>query len=101
LQPYVNFSFGPAVPHLELNTNRNREIKGQAYSFQSSMKNWGGGLGAGVRYKISRRFGLYLEYKLTYSHLHGMRFDDMDNTNVNMDFWTHHLQWGLSVMFNV
>jgi hypothetical protein len=100
LQPYVNFSFGPAVPHPELNTNRNGEIKEQAYSFQPSLKNWGGGLGAGVRYKISRRLGLYMEYKLTYSHLNGMHFDDMDDTNVNMDFWTNHLQWGLSVMSN-
>lgn len=100
LQPFVNVSFGPTVPHLELTTNQNGVITKQAYSYQASFKNWGGGLGAGVRYKISRRFGLYMEYKLTYSHLHGMHFDDMDDTNVNMDFWTNHLQWGLSVMFN-
>jgi hypothetical protein len=46
-----------------------------------------------------RHFGFYLEYKLTYSHLGGMRFDDMENTRVGMRFFTHHLQWGISVMF--
>jgi hypothetical protein len=29
-----------------------------------------------------------------------MQFDDIDDTNVTMSFWTNHLQWGLSVMFN-
>ncbi len=100
LQPYVNASFGPAVPHLELKTNDNGVVTQRAYSYNTSFKNWGGGVGAGVRYKISRLFGLYMEYKLTYSHLRSMRFDDIDDTNVTMSFWTNHLQWGLSVMFN-
>jgi len=100
LQPYANFSFGPTFPHLELYTvdRENGEVQKRAYSFQSSFRNWGMGMGVGVRYKPWRHFGFYLEYKLTYSYLHGMHFDDVENTNVSIDFFTHQLQWGISIM---
>jgi hypothetical protein len=97
-QPYVALSFGPTVPHLELNTKENSVPQKRAYSFQASWRNWGAALGTGIRYKPWRHFGFYLEYKLTYSYLHGMHFDEPENTHVGMDFFTHHLQWGISLM---
>ncbi len=97
-QPFVNLSVGPTFPHLELNTVENGKSEQKAFSYQGSKKNWGFGLGGGIRYKPWRHFGFYLEYKLTYSHLHGMRFDNVPNSNMNMDFWVHQLQWGLSIM---
>jgi len=99
LQPYVALSFGPTVPHLELNTKENGMPQKRAYSFQAGWRNWGAAFGTGIRYKSWRHFGFYLEYKLTYSSLHGMHFDEPENTNVSMDFFTHHLQWGISLMF--
>ncbi|UCH92822.1 MAG: outer membrane beta-barrel protein [Candidatus Aminicenantes bacterium] len=99
LQPYADFSIGPTVPHLELDTIENGVTQKRAYSFQTSSRNWGLGMGVGVRYKPWRHLGFYLEYKLSYSHLQSMHFDDLENTNVNMDFFTHHLQWGISIMF--
>jgi opacity protein-like surface antigen len=99
LQPYVALSFGPTVPHLELNTKENGVSQKRAYSFQASWRNWGAAFGTGVRYKPWRHFGFYLEYKLTYSYLHGMHFDELENTNVSMDFFTHQFQWGISLMF--
>ncbi|NIM16791.1 MAG: outer membrane beta-barrel protein [Candidatus Aminicenantes bacterium] len=99
LQPYVGLSFGPTISHLELNTKENGVPRKRAYSFQFSLRNWGLGLGTGVRYKPWRHFGFYLEYKLTYSSLHSLHFDELDNTNVSLDFFTHHLQWGMSLMF--
>ena len=98
-QPYLSLSLGPAVPHLELDTKENGVPKKRAYSFQGSWRNWGLGLGTGIRYKPWRHFGFYMEYKLTYSYLHGMHFDEPADTNVRMDFFTHHLQWGISLMF--
>ena len=98
-QPYVSLSVGPTVPHLELNTKENNVPQKRAYSFQASWRNWGMGLGTGIRFKPWRHLGFYMEYKLTYSYLHGMHFDEADNTNVSMDFFTHHLQWGISLMF--
>jgi hypothetical protein len=98
-QPFINASIGPTFPHLELDTKEKGEKVKRAFSYQGSSRNWGLGLGTGVRYKPWRHLGFYLEYKLTYSHLHGMRFDDMDDTSVRLNFWVHQLQWGLSVMF--
>jgi opacity protein-like surface antigen len=98
-QPYVSLSFGPAVPHLELDTKESGVPVKRAYSFQASWRNWGMGLGTGVRFKPWRHFGFYMEYKFTYSSLHGMHFDDAADTKVSTEFLTHHLQWGVSVMF--
>ena len=97
LQPFLTVTAGPTIPHLELKlTGSSREW--DAYSYQSSWRNFGAGLGIGLRAKLWRHFGFYLEYKFTYSHLHGMHFDEIDGA-VSMDFFTHHLQWGISYMF--
>ncbi len=98
-QPYVNFSFGPTIPHLELNTIEEDGVKKRAYSYQAALNNFSFGLGTGIRYKPWNNFGIYLEYKVSYSYLKGMHFDDITGTRVNMDFLTHHLQWGISFMF--
>ncbi|MCP5048649.1 MAG: porin family protein [bacterium] len=98
-QPYTALSIGPTFPHIELDVIEDGIKEKGAFSYQGSKRNWGFGLGAGVRYKPWRRFGFYLEYKLTYSNLKGMRFDDMEDTNVSMAFSTHQIQWGLSLMF--
>ena len=97
LQPFVTFAIGPTVPHLEVKMKESGS-DWDAYSYQASLKNFGGGLGVGLRYKPWRHFGFYLEYKLTYSHLHGMHFDQTES-EVVMDFFTHHIQWGISYMF--
>lgn len=99
-QPFVSLSAGPTVPHLEVDlVEDDGSVNRKAYSYQASWRNWGLGFGTGVRFKPWRKLGFYLEYKLTYSHLHGMHFDDMPGSNVKMDFFAHHLQWGLSFMF--
>jgi hypothetical protein len=97
LQPFVSVSFGPTIPHLEFKFTENQS-EWDAYSFQAGFRNYGFGFGTGLRFKPWRHFGFYLEYKLTYSHLHGMHLDNQDSEIV-MDFFTHHLQWGISVMF--
>lgn len=97
-QPYISISGGPAIPHLELNTKEDGIIQKRAYSYQSSWRNWGLGLGTGIRFKPWRHLGFFMEYKFTYSHLYGMHFDDLSDTNVSLEFFTHHLQWGLSLM---
>jgi hypothetical protein len=97
LQPYLTAAFGPTVPHLELKIpGSDREW--EAYSYQAGWKNFGGGLGIGIRYKPWRHFGFFLEYKLTYSHLHGMHLDEAEG-DLSMHFFTHHLQWGISYIF--
>jgi len=98
-QPYVNVSFGPAIPHLEIDTVEDGGNRRRAYSYQSALANWGFGLGTGIRYKPWRKLGFYLEYKLTYSYLKGMHFDEVTGTRVSVDFLSHHIQWGLSFMF--
>jgi len=98
IQPFVSASFGPTAPHLELKIKDDSKLERDAYTYQWSSKNWGTGLGLGVRYKPNPHFGLYMEYKFTYSHLHGMHFDAIPGTRVTMDFFTHQIQWGLSVM---
>ena len=98
-QPYVNVSFGPAIPHLEIDTTEENGAQRRAYSYQSALTNWGFGFGTGIRYKPWKKLGFYLEYKLTYSYLKGMHFDEVTGTRVSVDFLSHHLQWGLSFMF--
>ncbi len=98
-QPYVNVSFGPAIPHLEIDTVEEDGYKRRAYSYQSALTNWGFGVGTGIRFKPWRKLGFYFEYKFTYSYLKGMHFDEVTDTRVSVDFFTHHLQWGLSFMF--
>lgn len=98
LQPFASFSLGPAVPHLELDLKKADKIEKKAYSYQWGWGNWGMGMGLGLRYKPNRRVGFYLEYKFTYSYLHDMYFDDDLTARVMMNFFTHHLQWGISIM---
>jgi len=98
-QPYFDISAGPTIPHLELNTVEIDGVKKRAYSYQSRLWNWGFGLGTGIRYKPWAGLGFYFEYKLTYSYLRGMYFDDMSDTSVKANFLTHQLLWGLSFMF--
>lgn len=97
LQPFVTLTAGPAIPHLEVKLAENPE-QWAAYSYQPGWRNFGAGAGLGMRYKPWTHFGFYLEYKFTYSHLHGMRLDDAEET-ISLDFTTHHLQWGISYMF--
>jgi opacity protein-like surface antigen len=97
LQPFLSITAGPTIPHLELKLTENAP-EWDAYSYQPSWRNFGAGLGIGLRYKPWRHFGFYLEYKVTYSHLHGMHFDDMEG-EIMIDFFTHHIQWGISYMF--
>ncbi|MCK5056470.1 MAG: hypothetical protein KAT34_07440 [Candidatus Aminicenantes bacterium] len=98
-QPFVSISAGPAAPHLELNLKDGDNVEKKAYSYQWGRHNWGMGMGFGTRYKPNRHFGLYFQYRLTYSHLHGMYFDNAPGTTrVRMDFFAHHLQWGISIM---
>jgi len=97
LQPFVSVSMGPTVPHLELKLTENLP-DWDAYSFQPGFGNLGFGIGSGLRYKPWRNFGFHFEYKFTYSHLHGMHLDNQDS-EVIMGFFTHHLQWGMSIMF--
>jgi len=100
VQPYVNIAVGPAVPHLEMDMLENRTPRRVAYSYQSGFKNWGIGAGAGIRFKPWQRFGFYIEYKVTYSHLYDMYLDELkDSSNIQMSFSVHHLQWGLSFIF--
>ncbi len=98
-QPYFAISAGPTFPHLELNTVETDGVKKRAYSYQSKLWNWGFGFGTGIRYKPWAGLGFYLEYKLTYSYLRGMYFDDISDSSVKSTFLTHQLQWGLSFMF--
>ena len=97
VQPYFTFTIGPAVPHLELKMKVS-ETEWDAYSYQAGFKNFGGGLGTGLRFKPWRHLGFFLEYKLTYSHLRAMHFDGEEG-DVQMDFFTHHIQWGISYIF--
>jgi len=97
LQPFLTVTAGPTIPHLEVKLSESSQ-EWDAYSYQPSWRNFGAGLGIGIRYKPWRHFGFYLEYKLTYSHLHGMHFDDLEG-DVSMDFFANHLQWGISYMF--
>jgi len=99
-QPFVSLGAGPAIPHLELTTVENGVLRDRAYSYQLGFpKNLGFGLGAGVRFKLHPHFGLYAEYKFTYSLLHGMFFDGDEEGTVKMSFPDHHFAWGVSYIF--
>jgi hypothetical protein len=81
---------------LELDVVEKGQVSKKAYSYQFRFPNFGLGLYAGVRFKLRRHFGLYLEYKFTYSYLHGMIFDNGQEGKVQIAFVDHHLQWGVS-----
>ena len=98
LQPYISVNAGPAIPHMELETNEEGKIDRKAYSYRMGFPNFGIGIGLGVRYKPFKHFGFYAEYKFTYSYLHDMEFDNGENGKVLMDFTDHHLLWGFSII---
>ncbi len=97
MQPYISAGLGPAIPHLELKLKENAPAWND-YSYQSGISNYNLGLGLGMRYKFSPHFGCYLEYKLSYSHLYDLTFDDGAG-ELRMAFTNHHLMWGLSYIF--
>lgn len=99
LQPYVSFGAGPAVPHLELEAVRDGQVRRLAYGYNAGLGNWGVGAGGGVRWRLTDRFGVYGEYKWTYSHLGDMTVDDGSETNAQMQFVSNHAMWGVSFGF--
>jgi len=96
-QPYVSAGFGMAFPHLELKLAGDGS-QWSEYAYQAGSGNFGFAAGAGIRYKFTPHFGAYLEYKLSFSHLHDMHFLNGDG-DLAMAFTTHHLMWGISFIF--
>lgn len=99
LQLFVSAGAGPAVPHPQIKTKENGQVRKKAGSYQWRLGNWGMGLGMGLRWKLSPHFGLYGEYKWTYSVLDEMRYDEGEDGSVRFRFFDQHLLWGLSVIF--
>lgn len=98
-QPFVDAGGGPAVPHLELTTREGARLSKKAYSYNWRLGNWALGAGAGLRWKIKKRFGTYAEYKWTYSILNNMHYDNADEATVRMKFSSSHVAWGVSFGF--
>ena len=96
-QPYVAAGFGPAFPHLELKLTKDSP-EWSEYAYHSGFRNFNFSVGIGMRGKFSPHLGAYLEYKFSYSHLHGMHFYGGAG-NLAMAFGTHHLMWGISLIF--
>ena len=99
LQPYINLSLGVTVPHLETRFNVNGHPQKTAYSYQAGWKNLGFASGLGLRFRPFKGIGFNLEYKLTYSILNDMYFDNDTDSNLKMDFFAGQLMWGLSFIF--
>lgn len=96
-QPYVAAGFGPAFPHLELKLTKDSP-EWSEYAYHSGPRNFNFSVGIGMRGKFSPHLGAYLEYKFSYSHLHDMHFYGGAG-NLAMAFGTHHLMWGISLIF--
>jgi hypothetical protein len=96
IQPYTSFSMGPALPHPQLKLEGDTEWK--AYSTQLHFPNLGIGLNIGVRMQISKKLGLYLEYKLSGSFLRDLRYDNGEEGTISLSFFCQHLAWGLSFL---
>lgn len=94
LQPFVSGGGGPAFPHPELTVKQDGEWQRKVYSYQWRLGNWGVGAGAGLRWRVTAHFGLYNEYKWTYSILNNMRFDDGVG-QIRMRFSSAHAAWGI------
>lgn len=98
IQPFFSLSAGLAIPHLELKLSETTP-EWETFAYQPDFRNFGLGAGTGIRFKLSRHFSLYGEYKLTYSHLHGMDLEDRPGSSIKMQFLSHHLLWGLAYVF--
>ncbi|HDP94709.1 MAG TPA: hypothetical protein ENN40_05030 [Candidatus Aminicenantes bacterium] len=96
-QPFVATGFGPAFPHLELKLAQDFP-QWSEYAYQAGWRNFNFSAGIGMRFKFSPYLGAYLEYKFSYSHLHDMHFHD-GSGDLSMAFDTHHLMWGISLIF--
>jgi len=100
IQPFGSFSFGPAIPHVEVTFFDGAGFQGRAYSYQMSLKNIGLGLNAGCRFKLARHFAFHVVGKTTLSFLRGMRFDKDrgDAGELQTTFGTAQLQFGISLI---
>jgi hypothetical protein len=99
VQPYISLNLGPAIPHHEVLYRENGRTVGKAYEFQPGIQNWGMGFSLGSRFRIFKHFGLYLEYKFSYSTLHGLSFASKTGQGegeIDTDFTAHHFQFGVS-----
>ena len=92
IQPFVSFHLAPCIPHHEVKL-KNSELK--AYSYQVRFPNFGFGVGLGTRFHLTEHFGLYIEYKYTYTLLRNLVFDNGEG-KVKLNFGVHHLIWGFS-----
>lgn len=99
IQPYVSLSLGPVIPHFEINYLEDGYVVARAYEYQPSWKNWGAGINLGSRFRITPRFGIYTEFKTTYSFLHGMSIKSSsgEEGDVKTSFLINHFQFGLSL----
>ncbi len=95
LQPFVSGGGGPAFPHPEMTVRQDGQLQRKVYSYQWRLGNWGMGAGAGLRWKVTTHFGLYNEYKWTYSILNNMRFDNGEVGLIRMRFSSAHAAWGI------
>ncbi len=94
IQPFVSFHIAPCIPHHEVKL-KNSDLK--AYSYQIKFPNFGFGLGLGTRFQLAEHFGLYIEYKYTYTFLRNLVFDNGEG-KVKLNFGVHHLSWGISLI---
>ncbi len=92
IQPYVSASLGICIPHPELKLTG--ETERDIYSYQIGFPNFGGGFNLGTRFQWSKHSGMYLEYKYTYTYLHGMRLDNAEG-EFDASFAANHFVWGL------
>ncbi|MDH5717034.1 MAG: hypothetical protein OEZ22_05295 [Spirochaetia bacterium] len=96
IQPYVSFSMGPAIPHVEVIYLEDGIPKGNAYEYQLNFANWGLSFNAGSRFKFLNNFGTYIESKIAYSILQGMSFQgNSGEGSIGSNFFSYHFQLGL------
>lgn len=94
IQPYFSFQIAPCIPHHEVKL-KNSDL--EAYSYQIKFPNFGFGVGFGSRFHLFNHFGLYIEYKYTYTFLRNLVFDNGEG-QIKLNFGAHHLIWGFSLI---
>jgi len=100
LQPFVGFTFGPAIPHGELIfRNPDGSFTQKVYSYRLAFPNFGLDFTLGLRFKPHPNFGLNITYKYSYSLLGNVTFDDGSGGSLSLFFPANHLQWGITIMF--